>query len=270
MNALPPDIIAGLSVVLVLALLAAGVHRLLVSLRRWGIGYPDPGERPFQAASWLVGAVVVVLVVLTVVPLLVLRWVPPPTTAFMLARSSACETVEYRWVGWSRISPAVGISVVAAEDQRFPFHRGFDLAAIQEALEEADRGERSRGASTVSQQVAKNLFLWAGRSYVRKGIEAWITVWLELLWPKRRILEVYVNVAQFDDCVFGVEAAARHHFGKAASGLDGREAALLATVLPSPGRMSAGAPSRYVRGRAAWIQRQVRQLGGPAYLGFDE
>jgi len=262
------DLVAGLSLALVAALLAAGAHRGLSALRRRrGLPYPRFRERPLRAVAWLVAAVLVLAVAITVVPLLVLRWAPPPTTAFILG-SSGCDTVEHRWVPWSRISSAVGIAVVAAEDQRFPRHHGFDVAAIQEVLEEAGDGERLRGASTISQQAAKNLFLWSGRSFVRKGLEAWITVWLELAWPKRRILEVYLNVAQFDDCVFGVEAAARHYFEKTAGELDGREAALLATVLPSPSRMSAGRPSEYVRDRASWVERQVDQLGGPAYLGF--
>lgn len=264
------DLLAGLALAAGAALLVVVAHRGLVLLRRRrGLAYPAFRDRPLRAAAWLTGAVLLLLVGLTIVPLLVLRWAAPPTTAFMLGRSSACEALDHRWVPWERISPAVGIAVVASEDQRFPHHHGFDVAAIREVLEEAERGEGVRGASTISQQVAKNLFLWSGRSWVRKGLEAWLTVWIELAWPKRRILEVYLNVAQFDDCVFGVEAAARHHFGKPAAALSGREAALLATVLPSPDRMTAGAPSAYVRERAWWVQRQVRQLGGPAYLGFD-
>jgi monofunctional biosynthetic peptidoglycan transglycosylase len=162
------------------------------------------------------------------------------------------------------ISRFAALAVVAAEDQRFPLHHGFDFAEIGEALEERGNG-RLRGASTISQQVAKNLFLWQGRSFVRKGLEAWLTLWIELLWPKRRILEVYLNLAELGPGVFGVEAASRRTFGKPAARLEAEEAALLAAVLPNPVRYRADAPSSYVRHRAARIRREMDRLG-PAYL----
>lgn len=207
-------------------------------------------------AAWIVTSVVVVLA---------LRFVPPPTTAFMLADRTAA--VDYRWRPHARIAPSLAISVVAAEDQKFPVHHGFDVESIEDAWDDRARGARVRGASTISQQVAKNLFLWRGQSWVRKGLEAWFTVLVEALWSKQRILEVYLNVAEFGPGIYGAEAAARRHFGKPASALSQREAALLAAVLPSPRRMDAGAPSPYVAGRARWIERQAAQLGGPAYLG---
>jgi monofunctional biosynthetic peptidoglycan transglycosylase len=155
---------------------------------------------------------------------------------------------------------------VAAEDQKFPHHHGFDVQAIQDAMDEADEGERLRGASTITQQTAKNLFLWGGRSFVRKGLEAYFTVLLELEWPKRRILEVYLNIAEFGDGVYGAEAAANQFFHKPASQLSAHEAALLASVLPNPKKLHAERPSPYVQRHSEWIERQVRQLGGTAYL----
>ncbi len=210
---------------------------------------------------------------LSILQVAVLRWVDPPTSAFMLARQidawRAGEdgfVLRHAWVDAGAMSPAVGIALVAAEDQRFPSHRGFDVDAIQAALAGNARGGRVRGASTISQQVAKNLFLWSGRSWLRKGLEAWYTLWIELLWPKGRILEVYANTAEFGDGVYGVEAAAQAYFGAPASELDARQAARLAAVLPSPRRWSVREPGPATRARAAWIERQARQLGGPAYL----
>ncbi len=188
------------------------------------------------------------------------RWIPLPTTAFVLR---ADGPVDYRWVALEEISPALALSVVAAEDQKFPDHGGFDYVAIREAA--LERRERRRGASTISQQVAKNVYLWPGRSLVRKGIEAYLTVWIEALWPKRRILEVYLNVAEFGPGVYGAEAAAQRYFARSAGELGPREAALLAAVLPNPRRMSAAQPSEYVRGRAAEIASAVRRLG-PRHL----
>ena len=160
--------------------------------------------------------------------------------------------------------------MIAAEDQKFPHHPGFDLDAIRSVLEarfgeDANRGAM-RGASTISQQVAKNLFLWPGRSWLRKALEAGLTVLIEALWSKRRILEVYSNVAQFGDDVYGAEAAAQHFFGKSGAQLNSREAALMAAVLPNPVRLSIEQPSAYVRERQKWILRQMRQLGGMGYL----
>jgi monofunctional glycosyltransferase len=183
----------------------------------------------------------------------------------LLAREQGFA-LRQRWVDAERIAPALAIAVVAAEDQKFPLHRGFDFDSIESALERGERGHRLRGASTISQQVAKNLFLWSGRSWLRKGLEAWFTVLIEAAWPKARILETYLNIAEFGDGVYGAEAASQAYFGKPAAALGEHEAALLAAVLPSPRRMHAGRPSPYVRERAAWIRRQARQLGGPAYL----
>jgi len=212
-------------------------------------------------------------VLLTGLQVLVLRWVPPVTSAFMVARQVAAWTdrdddvrVDYRWRSRAQISRNLPIALVAAEDQMFPFHRGFDFKAIDRALQHNQRGRKVRGASTISQQVAKNLFLWRGRSWVRKGLEAWYTVLIEVLWPKARILEVYANIAEFGDGVYGAEAAAQRFFHKPASRLTPSESARLAAVLPSPRRYSAVKPGAYVQRRARWIERQVRHLGGPGYL----
>ncbi|MBN6044771.1 monofunctional biosynthetic peptidoglycan transglycosylase [Citrobacter sp. ku-bf4] len=171
------------------------------------------------------------------------------------------------WVSMDEISPWMGLAVIAAEDQTFPDHWGFDVAAIEKALSHNERNEnRIRGASTLSQQTVKNLFLWDGRSWLRKGLEAGLTVGVETVWSKKRILTVYLNIAEFGEGVFGVEAAAQRYFGKPASRLTQSEAALLAAVLPNPLRFKASAPSGYVRSRQAWILRQMRQLGGESFM----
>lgn len=171
------------------------------------------------------------------------------------------------WVGMDEISPWMGLAAIAAEDQKFPEHWGFDVSAIEKALAHNERQEnRVRGASTLSQQTAKNLFLWDGRSWLRKGLEAGLTVGIETVWSKKRILTVYLNIAEFGEGTFGVEAASRRYFHKPASKLTASEAALLAAVLPNPIRFRADAPSGYVRSRQAWILRQMRQLGGEGFM----
>jgi monofunctional biosynthetic peptidoglycan transglycosylase len=209
---------------------------------------------------------------LSVGPVLCARAIDPPTTSYILgcrvgaALEGRLLAVDRRWVDLPRVSPWAALAVVAAEDQKFPRHHGFDLEAIGEALDEGRDGGSLRGASTITQQVAKNLFLWSGRSWLRKGVEAWLAAWIELLWPKRRILEVYLNVAEFGPGVFGVEAASRRYFDKPAAELAPDEAALLAAVLPSPRRWRVDAPSGSLRRRAARIRLQMDRLGGPAYL----
>jgi len=153
---------------------------------------------------------------------------------------------DFRWVSLEQISAHAAIAVIASEDQQFPFHTGFDFNSIREAVRASERGKRLRGASTISQQVAKNLFLWPGHSFIRKGLEAYFTVLIETLWPKERILEVYLNIAQFGDGIYGVQAAAQRFWHKPASRLSSAEAASLAAVLPNPLRLHAERPSRYV------------------------
>ncbi len=212
------------------------------------------------------------LLIASILGTLALRWIPPPTSAVMVGRrveawrNKHSYHVDYKWVPWERIAPQAALAVIAAEDQNFAAHHGFDFDSIQKALKAHEHGQPLRGASTISQQVARNLFLWTGRSFVRKGLEAWFTVLIETAWPKRRILEVYLNVAELGDGVFGVEAASRRYFHKSAQQLGPDEAALLAAVLPNPLRLKAGQPSAYVEERRAWILEQMAQLGGPAFV----
>lgn len=213
------------------------------------------------------------LVLVSVLQVLVLRFIDPPFSAFMAARQLEAWwqgdrdfRVAYDWRDMAAIAPSLPVALVAAEDQDFANHHGFDFKAIEQARERNARGGRLRGASTISQQLAKNLFLWSGRSWVRKGMEAWYTVLIETMWPKQRILEVYANVAEFGDGIYGAQAAARSYWGKDASRLSPTESARLAAVLPSPRRYSAARPGPYVQRRTRWIERNARQIGGAGYL----
>ncbi len=232
------------------------------------LGKPWVG-RLARAACWLIGATLLLSLGLV----LLLRWIDPPVSAFMIAaRIDAWTRPEpnlvprHTWVNLDRISPNLPLAVVASEDQKFPEHWGFDVEAIENAYRMNRRSHRVRGASTISQQVAKNLFLWSGRSYFRKGLEAYLTVLIEVCWPKRRILEVYLNIAQFGGAVYGAEAASERFFHKPAARLTRPDAALLAAVLPNPERYSVAAPSRYVLQRREWILGQMQALGGPEML----
>ncbi|MCG2747760.1 MAG: monofunctional biosynthetic peptidoglycan transglycosylase [Desulfobulbaceae bacterium] len=231
------------------------------------------GRRRAAGLIVVVGRLALAAVVLSVALVLCLRWVAPPTSAFMVGRhlaqlfsSDSLSRIRYHWVDWEAISPHVPLAVVAAEDQKFSRHAGFDFDSIGKALEKNRKGGRLRGASTISQQVAKNLFLWPGKSYVRKGLEAYFTVLLECLWPKKRILEVYVNIAEFGNGIYGVHAAAESVFGKKPAELTKWDAALLAAVLPNPKVLQARKPSSYVMERRRWIATQMRQLNGTEYL----
>lgn len=219
---------------------------------------------------WL-GRAIVAIVGVWLIGIAIFAFVPVPFSAVMAERQiGAWLTGDFGWVAhadWvarEEISPWMPLAVIAAEDQKFPQHWGFDVEAIESVLDK-QRG-RLRGASTLSQQTAKNLFLWDGRSWLRKGLEAGLTLGLEGVWSKRRILTVYLNIAEFGDGIFGVEAASQRYFHKPASRLTMSEAALLAAVLPNPLRFRADAPSTYVRQRQAWIMRQMRQLGGTGYI----
>ena len=202
------------------------------------------------------------LFLLTAIVVLVFRWVEPPITAFMLQAQPQPGVValEYQWVDRDDIAFDAFAAVLAAEDQRFFLHNGLDFEEIQDAVGDRMRGRKLRGASTISQQVAKNLFLWPGRSFLRKGLEAYFTVLIEWLWPKQRILEVYLNIAEFGAGVYGVQAASVHFFGKPASRLRLDEAALLVAVLPNPKTLRVDAPTDYVRERQAWIIKQAQRL----------
>ncbi|AYN28701.1 monofunctional biosynthetic peptidoglycan transglycosylase [Buttiauxella sp. 3AFRM03] len=210
--------------------------------------------------------------------IILFSFMPVPFSAVMVERQfSAWFSGDFSyvahsdWVSMDEISPWMGLAVIAAEDQKFPDHWGFDVTAIEKAIAHNERNEnRVRGASTLSQQTAKNLFLWDGRSYLRKGLEAGLTLGMEVVWTKRRILAVYLNIAEFGDGVFGVEAASQRYFHKPASRLTASEAALLAAVLPNPIRFKANAPSGYVHQRQQWILRQMRQLGGESFMAQHE
>lgn len=200
------------------------------------------------------------------------RFAPLPGSMVMLERKvSALREgesldIRYRWTPSERISDQARLAVIAAEDQTFPDHSGFDLDQMVAAIDAWRRGDSLRGASTISQQTAKNLFLWSDRSWLRKGLEAWFTVLIELIWPKTRILEVYLNIAEWDQGVFGVAAAAEHYYGMSAEHLDADRAARLAAVLPNPRAWSPLRPNARVQGRIIWIRQQMRQLGGTGYL----
>jgi len=214
------------------------------------------------------GACFLVGLAASAVLVLLLSFVPVPISALMVQRQVEAwmdgkrYVAQHRWTPLDRIAPAMGVAVIAAEDQNFEEHFGFDWQAIEKAIAHNERSRKKRGASTVSQQTAKNLFLWESRSWARKGCEVYFTLLLETFWSKRRILEVYLNIVEFGDGVYGVEAASRKFFGRPASALNPGQAALLAAVLPSPRRFRADAPSPYLRGRQEWILRQMRQLGG--------
>jgi monofunctional glycosyltransferase len=226
--------------------------------------------RLLRAVAWLVA----LCIVGSVLAVLSLRWINPPFTAFMAEAQIAAWTsrdsnyvFRSSWVDLDRISPNLPLAVVASEDQKFPEHWGFDVAAIEKAYALNQHSHKVRGASTISQQVAKNLFLWSGRSYFRKGLEAYFTLLIETLWPKRRILEVYLNIAEFGYGTYGAEAAAQRFFHKPAARLTRGDSAVLAAVLPNPERLFAAAPSRYVQQRREWILGQMQALGGTEMLG---
>ncbi|MDD5578928.1 MAG: monofunctional biosynthetic peptidoglycan transglycosylase [Methylobacter sp.] len=201
-----------------------------------------------------------------------LRWLPPPTSAFMIYRhvqdlvqGRSFKSIRYNWVSSKKISTFAYSAVIAAEDQRFFEHSGFDLHSIQSSIYVYMDGGRLRGASTISQQVAKNLFLIPSKSFIRKGLEVWFTILLEGLWSKERILLVYLNIAEFGDHLFGIEAASQRYFAIPARQLNRSQAAILAATLPSPLRLRATQPSRYLFKRQLWILRQMQNLGHQDY-----
>ena len=200
------------------------------------------------------------IVLLSVLLVLPLRWVDPTTTAFMLQDNSGIRPLQHQWVDWPDIGDALPIAVVASEDQTFADHIGFDVESIRDSVDEYSEGQSLRGASTITQQVAKNLYLWPSRSFLRKGIEAYFTVLLEATLSKRRILEIYVNIAEFGPGIYGARAASESYFGKTPSALEDTEAALLAAVLPSPKRLHVERPSSYLRERQSWIIENMERL----------
>lgn len=221
---------------------------------------------------WLL-ALALAPVVLSLLLVLIFRFATPPLTGVMAERILEARRagidgfrIEHRWCPLDDYGPYLPVAVIASEDQRFLDHHGFDTVEIQRALDEAEDSGRMRGASTISQQVAKNLFLWSGRSWVRKGLEAWFTALLELSWPKRRLLETYLNIAETGDGMFGFCAACQRRFGKPCNALAPYQLALMVATLPDPRRRRADQPTPYLHQRATWIVRQMEQLGGPALL----
>ena len=208
---------------------------------------------------------------ITFVIVLILKWIPPPTTSFIIQKKWEVykqdknkQDVKYIWKNWDEISPNIKMAVITSEDQNFTNHWGFDFKAIQKAIDEYQRGEDLRGASTITQQVAKNLFLWPGKSFIRKGMEAYFTILIEAMWSKKRILEVYVNIAEFGDGIFGAAAASKHFFNIDVANLDIFRSALMATALPSPKRYDLSNPSNYMLERRMWIVEYM------LYLGLEE
>lgn len=212
--------------------------------------------------------VFVFVVVASVALVCLFRYIPPPTSAFMLHQhitdfqnDKGFINIKYQWVDYEKISVFASAAVIAAEDQRFHQHAGFDLDAILSAVEDHLAGDKLRGASTISQQVAKNLFLSPTRSFWRKGAEVWFTFLLELFWNKQRILEVYLNIAELGDHIFGIEAASRYFFGISAKNLSAKQAALMATTLPNPKKFRTNRPTNYLRKRQTWILGQMQNMG---------
>lgn len=201
------------------------------------------------------------LLLVPLAAILVFRFVPPPATPLMLIRWVEGYGWRQSWVGYEEISPALADAVIAAEDNLFCQQAlGFDFGALREQIDAWRGGERPRGASTITMQTAKNLLLWPGRDPIRKVVEAWLTPQIALLWPKARVLEVYLNIVEFGPGIYGAEAAAQAFFGKRAAALSRQEAALLAAVLPNPLAWSAASPGPHLRQRAATIERRVSQI----------
>jgi len=221
----------------------------------------------FKRLRWLAFVLLLSGLSASIGLVVLMRWFDPPLSAVMLQRLAVeGGPQQQQWADIDRISPHMALAVVAAEDQRFPLHSGFDTDQILAAIERRLDGGRLRGASTISQQVARNLYLWQGRSFIRKGLEVWFTGLIEIIWPKRRILEMYLNFAETGERVFGVAAASERYFGVSPDRLTRQQAALIAAVLPNPVAYRVEAPSGHVRKRRDWILRQMRNLGGPAYL----
>ncbi len=218
---------------------------------------------------WSLGGIILIYLLI----LFVYRWVPIPSSAFIYhqnalhnAEPKVYSKAKYEWIDWKEIPSDLVLAVITAEDQRFPTHWGVDLIEIRNAILNRKGGSSIRGASTITQQVAKNLFLWNGRSYLRKGVEIFLSLSLELVWSKERILEVYLNVAQFAPVTFGVKAASDKIYGKAPMELTKEESAMLAAVLPTPAKSNALEPSATLQKRHAWILEHMEKLGGVTYL----
>ena len=221
---------------------------------------------PLRRFAKVAGLLALAAVVLSIALVLPLRWIDPPTSTFMLLDDSGIEPIDHFWVSWDQLGEASALAVIGSEDQRFGDHRGLDFNAIRNAVEEQDERGYLRGASTISQQTVKNLYLWPGRSFARKGLEAWMTLVAEVCLSKRRILEIYLNLAEFGPGIYGVGAASDIYFSKAPANLNDWEAALLAAVLPNPKELRVSAPTGYLLERQAWILKQIQRLRMEGWL----
>lgn len=225
----------------------------------------DDADRPrpgLLRRLWrLLKRIVLLAILLWAGGIVVYRFVGPPITPLMLIRMTEGEGLSRQPVALEKVAPVLPRTVIAAEDNKFCVHNGIDFGAIKDAIEEHEAGEGLRGASTITMQLARNLFLWPGGGFARKGVEAVTALAIDALWPKRRQIEVYLNIVEWAPGVYGAEAAARHHFRKSAAQLSAHEAALLAATLPSPRKWSAGNPGSYVQNRAVVLQQRSGQLG---------
>jgi len=230
-------------------------------------------RNPFKKAAKLLAAALIAFIYLSFLSVLLLKWFHPPTSAFMLQRQLEVSLddnqdfeINYEWAEWQEISPYVKVAAITSEDQRYADHWGLDMDAIEQAIDEHQRGESLRGASTITQQTAKNLFLWPGQSFVRKGIEAYFALLMEGLLSKKRILEIYLNIAEFGNGVYGVKAASDIYFNTEPADLDMMQSALMVTALPSPRRYNLADPSPYMIERRNWILQYMFYLGNTDYL----
>ena len=218
-----------------------------------------PKKQQGRALKWA-GIAAASFAAASVLVVLPLRWLDPPTSMFMLLDDSGVKPIAYKWVDWDAMASAAPLAVVGSEDQRFADHFGVDLKAIRKAVAESESRGYLRGASTITQQTVKNLYLWRGRSFLRKGLEAWLTLVAETCLSKQRILEIYLNIAEFGPGIYGIGAASDIYFGKKPAALNDWETALLAAALPNPKALKVRNPSDELRERQAWIIRQVQRL----------
>ena len=212
--------------------------------------------------------VLIGLMLFSVFLILLMRWVNPWGSMLMVERKIANWNINQQriWKDWDQISDNIKIAVIAAEDQQFANHCGFDFKAINRALNYNKNNRKIRGASTITQQVAKNIFLWSSRNWIRKGVESWFTVWIELIWSKQRTLEIYLNSVEWGEGIFGIEAASRHYFGVSAKQLTKEQASLLAAILPNPRKWSPVKPNILTQKKAKWILGQMENLDTKTYL----
>ena len=222
----------------------------------------------FRKTLSIIKKIVIGFMLVSVFLILLMRWVNPFCSMLMVERKIAHWNISQQrtWKDWDQISDNIKIAVIAAEDQNFADHWGFDFKAINRALIYNQKNRKIRGASTITQQVAKNIFLFSSRSWIRKGVESWFTVWIELIWSKQRTLEIYLNSVEWGEGIFGIEAASRHYFNVSASQLTPYQASLLAATLPNPRKWSPANPDDKIQKKAEWIRGQMSNLGGKSYL----